>query len=275
MLGRVGRPEWDAIGEAARGRFPSWDAELWEALGRGPFAALASALGPEDPAVISYAKLAAEALGHGYLFPERSGARGFLNHAWQVLLPGSLASMPPVERARSIATCWNLGENLEAAPTWIKRLFEARLAGATLADLEERVRSTSELVFAPAGAELSEAPDRAWQLAWLHLAAHDPLFFPGAVCFLAPLVACVRSRDPRGVDRQRALAISLADEPEVLGPVEWPASPARNLPSDVQIAKLHALDRRIGSIHDAAIAGARMIASLATSQYVLVVRPAP
>ncbi|MCC6877100.1 MAG: hypothetical protein IT378_22540 [Sandaracinaceae bacterium] len=273
MLGTV--PEWDAIGEAARGRFPSWDAELWEALGRGPFASLASALGPEDPAVVSYARLAAEAVGHGYLYPERSGARGFLSHAWQVLLPAALASLPPVERARSIAMCWNLGENLEAAPTWLKRLFEARLAGATLADLEERVRSTSELVFAPAQAELGESPERAWQLEWLHLGAHDPLFLPGAVCFLAPVVACVRSRDPRGVDRQRALAISIADRTEVLGPVEWPASPARHLPSDAQLAKLRALDRRTGSIHDAAIAGGRLIASLATSQYVLVVRPAP
>jgi hypothetical protein len=251
------------IGNAARARFPRWDPAMWIEL-EDVYLALAAKLPIDDRSLASWAELAAEGIGQGLLFPDRAGAN-FLNRAWQSILPSALPTLPPADRAKAISMCWNLGENLAAAPTWVKRLFERRLYDAhTLDAIESIVQRTVEHLGAPDEPALGTS----WKLLWVHIGASEPDFLPGAVCMLAPLVACVRAR---GGDA--AIAVLCTDPPEILGRAQWPAAPDRELPSQEELDALRTLDRRVTEVHDATRGAHRVVATLTTSQMLVVARP--
>jgi hypothetical protein len=142
-----------ALEEAARRRFVRWDAALWRELLGGAGARFAAAVGDaEVPLIESYLTLAAEGIGLGYLVPAASGVENFFTLAWTKLLPDKIAAVPEgARRAEALAQCWNLGENLEGADAWLKRLFSRRCRDlASLAELP----ALAEKV----GAIASEAP---------------------------------------------------------------------------------------------------------------------
>jgi hypothetical protein len=134
-----------SLAEAGRRRFVSWDDATWSALCRGPARALEAGLrerGFPDTAVASllrsYLELGAEGVGQGYLHDAASGPLGFLGHAWHEGLPETLPRLSPDQASLLLADCWNLGENLENAPIWARRIFTRALAdrrGQGLKDL--------------------------------------------------------------------------------------------------------------------------------------------
>ena len=131
--------------ERARKRYVRWDQGFWRRVLDGPARELAASLraaGTDDAAaqqlLESYLRLACEGIGLGYFFPPELG-EGFFTHAFFRLIPAGLAGVPHQERARALADAWNLGENLEHAPAWWRRMFVRLSDGATLGALQALV----------------------------------------------------------------------------------------------------------------------------------------
>jgi hypothetical protein len=258
--------------ERARRRFVRWDGGLWQRVIEGPARALAAALrdaGTSDEAaqqvLASYLRLACEGIGLGYLFPPEVGS-GFLTHAFFQLVPQGLAAVPAEERARVLAECWNLGENLEHSPPWWRRMF-VKLAqdGASLANLSALVERASSQAF---GAPARKLGPRTVHL-FVDLGAEDRRFLPGHLHFLAPTVACVHDRD----DAARTLGVWLSDLPLVLGPMGCsedvgPTSDRLDLVDD-----LGKLDPCVNDVRDSVANDWRAALTLETSQFLVAVYP--
>jgi hypothetical protein len=201
----------DEVAAEARRRFVRWDAKLWRAIVDGPARAL------DGPAQDAYLRLAAEAVGLGYLFPAATGRDGFFNLAFLELVPALLPRLTPARQAEVLAALWNLGENLESAAPWLGRIFTRVCRGLTsLESLEEVVAAVErQALGAP------EAPAAGEE--WVDLAAEDRRFLPGALHFVAPAVLCVHDRGRAGV----SLGVWLAAPPLVLGSMGCGEAPER------------------------------------------------
>ena len=266
--------------ERARARFVHWDAPLWQRLVDGPAHVLGAALAAaghtpatSEPALRTYLELACEGVGCGYLYPPEAGRESFFSLAFWTLLPRDLPRLPPTAWGQALAECWNLGENLEAAPPWLRRLFARRVGELEgLAGLEAMVAEVSrQVVEAPA--RKLEAP--ALAQTWLVLAHEDRRFLPGAMHFLAPLVLCVHDRLRQGGGGRDAAAIAvwLGDGPLVLGPMrcdEQPALDAR-LPAPAQA--LAAADPRVTEPYAACGNEWRCCVTQVTSQFLVAILP--
>jgi hypothetical protein len=228
----------DALEASARGRFVSWDARLWRELVDGPAATLAAGLDGTvgmagRAALVSYLRLACEGVGLGYLFPAAAGREGFLDQAFVSMVPRLLPAVPVERQPQTLAALWNLGENLESAAPWLRRIF-LRLCAAlpALGDLDALVADVERQALAPPAIVLGAAP----RVAWIALGAEDRRFLPGALHFVAPTVVCVHDRARVGPTQ----GVWLADPPLALGPmgcVEWPEAsrPWRAPTADVRL----------------------------------------
>ena len=207
----------DSLEASARSRFVRWDARLWRELVDGPAVTLAAGLDGTvgmagRAALVSYLRLACEGVGLGYLFPAAAGREGFLDHAFVSLLPRLLPAVPVERQTHTLAALWNLGENLEAAAPWLRRIFLRRFAALDdLGDLAAIVADVERQALAPPSLRLGVAP----RPAWIALAAEDRRFLPGALHFVAPTVVCVHDRSRAGASQ----GVWLADPPLALGPM--------------------------------------------------------
>jgi hypothetical protein len=208
---------------AAQARFVRWDGALWREMLSGPARELSGNLlhagRPEEESralVESYLRLTAEGIGRGYLFPAASGGESFLTLAFMTLLPRLLPALPRERQAKALAECWNLGENLESGPPWLKILF-LRLCRnlQSLYALEGLVRDVSRQAFSPPE-ETLKPPLRPL---WLNLGEEDKRFLPGSLHFVAPAVVCVhdRHRTAAGGRTASTVGVWLAPTPLLLG----------------------------------------------------------
>lgn len=272
----------DQIEAAARRRFVKWDAQLWRFVLDGPALALAQGLTRSglDAAragalLEGYLGLAAEGIGLGYLFPESSGAQSFLTQAFYRLLPAALPGQPPEAAARALADTWNLGENLERSPAWLRRLFVRLTPGPeSLLDLERLVADVEARALRPPAQKLAGS----WALHWLHLAEDDPRFLPGAVHFVAPSVACVHDRHRGTAQAGRegvSLGVWLDEKPLLLGAMGCGETPALDPGLDLGLLEEVARrDRRVDSWLAMARNEWRAAVSLETSQFLVALLPA-
>jgi hypothetical protein len=259
----------------AQRRFVRWDAHLWRALVEGPARALAVALksarAPEAHAqrvLEAYLRLASEGIGLGYLFPSHVGENVF-TLTFMSLLPRSLPALPATRQLQTVADCWNLGENLEHAPPWLRRLFLRILVRQDgLGDLEALVaRVTKEAVGKPSST-LGKHP----RIAWVDLGAEERAFLPGDLHFVAPTVLCVHERLP-GEEKATSLGVWLADDPLVLGPMGCRETPGAT--SD-RMDLMDDLAKREARANDALNCSAnewRAGVTLETSQFVVALLP--
>ena len=265
--------------QEARSRFARWDAGLWQALLQGPAQQLAESLQaegvPEAKAgklLESYLRLAAEAIGLGYLFPASVGAN-FFTQAWSELLPRHLAKLPPSRQAAVLAACWNLGENLESAPLWLRRIFMRLCAGlGGLDHLEDLVADVSRRALEAPSHRLGDG----FAIAWVHLASEDHRFLPGSLHFVAPTVACVhdRHRTSAGGRDAATVGVWLDETPLLLGPMGCQEQPQD---SGLDFSRLEALERQDPRAADwFAMASNewRAAVTLETSQFLVALSPA-
>jgi hypothetical protein len=214
----------DALAASAPGRFVRWDARLWRELVDGPAAALAAGLDGTvgmagRPALASYLALVCEGVGLGYLFPPAAGREGFLNLAFTALVPRLLPAVPAERQPHTLAALWNLGENLENATPWLRRIFlRLFVTLASLDDLPAIVAGVERQALAAPSSALGAGP----RAAWIALGAEDRRFLPGAVHFVAPTVTCVHDRARPG----QTQGVWLADPPLALGPMGCAEAPA-------------------------------------------------
>lgn len=267
--------------QQARARFVRWDPVLWQELVRGPAAELLESLqasgrpGSHCEALIeSYLRLGCEGIGLGYLVPASSGATSFLTLAWTRLVPRGLAAVPAARQAQMLADCWNLGENLEASPLWLKRIF-LRLCGETTS-----LGSLPSLVADVARRALDEPTERLGarpRVVWVHLAQEDHRFLPGPLHFVAPTVVCVhdRHRSAAGGRDAATQGAWLTDPPLLLGPMGCREVPAKETPESFEL--LEDLSRRDSRAEDWLAMAAnqwRAGVTLETSQFLVALLPA-
>lgn len=262
----------DDLEQQARRRFVRWDARLWQRVLQGPARALAVSLqeaGADEQqaqcTIESYLRLACEAIGLGYLFPPEVG-EGFLNHAFFRLLPQGLAALPTERQAQALADCWNLGENLEHAPAWWRRMF-VRLAGdgASLGALRELIERAEREAF---GTPPQRLGTRALHL-FVDLGAEDRLFLPGTMHFVAPTVVCVHDRD-----NSRTLGVWLVDPPVSLGAMGCTEEVGATSDRLDLVDDLGRIDPRAVEVRNSAANDWRAALSLETSQCVVALYPA-
>jgi hypothetical protein len=261
-MNELGRIEDDAAT-----RYVSWDHALWTEVVDGPGRILADGLlrtGQDAElsrkTLESWLRLAAEAMGCGYLVPARAGAQTVMTRLWTSLLPSKLPNVAPERRADVLADCWNLGENLEASPAWLRRIFLHEI---------DRLEDPGNMAAFVTGvaARIYEAPaaltgPRRVQL--VDLAREDRRFLPGEVQLVAARVACVTDR----LRPELSIGIWLLDPPVVLGPMPRPE------PTPYTAwawGGLH--DPRISRVHREASSKGFALATLETSQHLVVVRP--
>jgi hypothetical protein len=258
--------------QRARQRFVRWDPQLWQRLLEGPARSLAVSLqraGADEPAaqraLESYLRLACEGIGLGYLFPPEVG-EGFLNHAFFRLLPEGLAAIPASAQARVMADCWNLGENLEHAPGWWRRMF-VHLAGdgASLGSLRALVERVEREAFGTPPRKLG----RRVQQQFLDLGAEDHLFLPGALHFVAPTVVCVHERET-----PRTLGVWLVDPPISLGPMGCRDEVQATSDRLDLVDDLARRDPRTAEVRNSSANDWRAALSLETSQFLVALYPA-
>lgn len=248
--------------EQAAKRFARWDARTWREIVDGPAAALAR----KAPAAVvdSYLSLACEGVGLGYLFPASAGENVF-GLAWRRLLPERLPALPPARQAEVLASMWNLGENLEQSPAWLRRIFLRLLRD--LKDLDAIDAVVEEIA-----RRAFEAPTKplegAGRPVWVSLAGEDRRFLPGRLHFVAPLVVCVH-------DRHRGAATTgvwLVEPALALGPMGCGAE-VPDVAAGGFWKTLVKADPRITVLHSAVSNDWRAAGTLVTSQYLVAVLP--
>jgi hypothetical protein len=263
----------------ARARFVRWDPALWRALCEGPAQQLSeNLLGKSQDLqgarklVEQYLRLGREGVGLGYLFPASAGTENVFSLFWNRLLPQELAELPEPARADALAQAWNLSENLEHAPVWLRRIFHRSLREldglGELADAVSRVE-----------AQVQEAPSQPLhdvkRLQWIHLGAEDKRFLPGALHFLAPRVVCVhdRERTTAGGRDATTFGVWLGDAPFLLGPMGCKELVARSNIQPGHLYQAEHLDPRFGDVYDAKTEAHAVAATLTTSQFLVVLQP--
>lgn len=263
-----------ALAEEAARRFPRWDAATWDELCAGPATRLARSLGPQGHALTaSYLRLACEGVGRGYLFPAaRTGLENFFTLAFSRILPDELPRLPLPRRPEVLAACFNLGENLESAPAWLRRIFH-RLASKrrSLADVEALVDHVRASAIDPPTRPLPAGTTSLW----VRLTDDDPRFLPGAMHFLSPTVLCVHDRHRTKAAGREAVTsgVWLDDPPLPLGALACDAAPAPAAPPKA-LAHLQRKDPRITQLLAGASNTWRSAASLVTSQMIVALYPA-
>jgi hypothetical protein len=269
----------EELEEVARGRFVRWDAALWRSFLAGPAdrfsQTLAAAAGDnEGKAQLfrSYLRLACEAIGLGYLFPGESGSENVFSLAWNTLIPRLLPEVAPARRSEVLAQCWNLGENLEQSPLWVRRIFYRTTRSLTrLDELESLVQRVSREAFDPPTTRL----DQVRRLTWVHLGAEDKRFLPGAIHYLAPRVICVHDRERTGGGGRDPVSYGLwlTDAPSFLGPMGCKdASRSTQLERSLVNAGTR-LDARLDETFAGAFNEHSAVTSLVTSQFVVALLP--
>ncbi|AKQ69775.1 hypothetical protein A176_006687 [Myxococcus hansupus] len=269
----------DELEANARGRFVRWDAALWRELTGGAAQRLGQALQEAGTSATegeellrAYLQLGAEAIGLGYLYPASAGRQNFFTLAWSDLIPRLLAGVPSHERSQVFAQLWNLGENLESAPPWVQRIFWRVGQGLTsLANLESRLRATSEAALEPPTQPLGSRP----QSHWVDLSQEDSRFLPGAMHFLSPTVVCVHDRHRQAVAGRDAATqgIWLTATPMALGAMGCREAPGPVLEDGPHLATALREDPRADAWFATLKNDWRAAATLATSRHVLVFTP--
>jgi hypothetical protein len=267
----------DEVEDRARRRFARWNPGAWQALVEGPARELAGSLSREPAAIAnellrSYLELAAEGVGHG-LLAAKPPFPNVLSLLWVQVVPRQLASLPAPDRPAALAEAWNLGEALEAQPGWLRALFLRLCSSVDLASLRTVVEDVQRRALDPPVARLGDVV----KPAWIHLAAEDPRFLPGALHFVSPTVCCVHDRSrPAAAGRPAASVGVWLDEPPVLlgatACAEAPAPGAKQESSLLEAAA--AADPRVTDVHAAATNGFRGAVALETSQFLVGLLPA-
>jgi hypothetical protein len=234
-------------------------------------AAALRAAGTDDAAaqrlLESYLRLACEGIGLGYLFPPEVGD-GFFTHAFFRLIPRGIGALAPEKRAQALADCWNLGENLEHAPAWWRRMFVRLSEGASLGALPALVVRASREALGEPGARLS---GRTLHL-FVDLGAEDRRFLPGTLHFVAPTVVCVHDRHDESAPR--TLGVWLVDPPLVLGSMGCDASVGPSSDRLDVVDDLTKQDPRAKDVLNSAANEWRAGLTLETSQFLVAVYPA-
>lgn len=265
----------------ARSRFVRWDGTLWRELVEGPARELAASLEaaglPKEHgrAVLeNYLRLGCEGIGLGYLFPASAGAANFFTLAWTRLIPRGLAALPASRQVATLADCWNLGENLESSPLWLRRIFLRSCGEAqSLGSLESLVSDVAQKALEPPERKL-EAP---LGVSWVHLAEEDRRFLPGALHFVSPTVACVhdRHRTAAGGRDAATMGVWLSEGPLLLGSMGCKEEPKRDRDLSPNLKReLARLDPRATERFACANNAWRAAITLDTSQFVVVLLPA-
>jgi hypothetical protein len=262
----------------AAARFPRWDGALFAEIVAGPAQELARGLigsgAPEaEDAARVYLELACEAVGLGYLYPASAGRESFFTHAFCTLLPRELPRLPPARWGETLATCWNLGENLEASPAWLRRLVTRQTRQLTSLDaLPGLIEETSRQIFAPPAVKLEGLARQVW----LAPSEEDRRFLPGAMHFVAPLVLCVHDRLRTGGGGREAAAIGvwLGEPPLLLGPMACGEQPPVEVRETDVARGTIAADPRITEPYALAQNEWRAALAQVTSQFLVAVFPA-
>jgi hypothetical protein len=263
---------------AAARRYVRWDAALWRRIVDGPARDLAESLRASGTApaqaeavLEAYLRLACEGVGLGYLFPPDVGESVF-TVAWLELLPRALAAQPHERRPRLIAECWNLGENLEHAPLWLRRVFLRllRLDGG-LGNLEALVARVSLEATGMPSFGLGPRP----RLVWVDLGHEDRSFLPGALHFAAPTVLCVHDRLRDGSDgtKPASTGVWLIDPPLPLGPMGCAETPGPCSDRIDLVDEAARRDGRAGDVLNCAANAWRAGLTLETSQFLVALLP--
>jgi hypothetical protein len=196
-------PTLTALRQDGPRRFVHWDAELFEALVRGPAAKLAFAVADDaERSVLSaYLRLVQEGVGMGYVRQLQAGPMGwasFLECCFVGLVPERLAAIPSTKRVEFLATVWNLGEGLRREPEWVDR-YVCACAGSweEKEPPEDFLARTLEPVLTPPRPAAWEGPFKVQVLDLRPL--HDE-FLPGLMRLAAPSVLCVEDRRLDGVE---------------------------------------------------------------------------
>lgn len=269
----------DELESNARGRFVRWHPELWREVLSGPAQQLGAALSTAgvgeseaEPLLRTYLQLSAEAIGLGYLYPSSAGRQNFFTLAWSELVPRLLAAVSPSERAQVLAQLWNLGENLESAPPWVQRLF-CRV-GQTLQSLENFEARLRELT-----AAAMEPPEQkvgyVSQAHWVDSSREDSRFLPGPLHFLSPTVVCVHDRHRGAVAGREAATqgVWLSDTPVLLGAMGCAETPAVERAGLYLLKDMERRDPRADEWFSSTANEWRVVATLYTSQYLVVLVP--
>jgi hypothetical protein len=270
----------DDLEARARERFVRWDGGLWMELVLGPATQLGEALASAnaapaaaEQALRTYLELAIEAVGLGYLYPRATGRDSFFTMAWWTLLPRDLARLPAERWAALLAACWNLGENLEAAPGWLRRLFTRRLLGGGFAldQLETVVAEITRDVLSPPPQRLEQAARQMW----VALGEEDRHFLPGTLHFVAPTVVCVHDRLRAGSPGQpgEAMGVWLGDPPLVLGAMRCDEQPVLEAHLPTVAMLIMGGDARVTEGYAAIANEWRAVLVQTTSQFLLAALP--
>jgi hypothetical protein len=176
------------------------------------------------------------------------------------------------KRAATLAACWNLGENLELSPLWLRRLVHrALLELKSLDELEGIVARVGSEAFSEAAAPLTQVG----RLAWVDGSTEDRRFLPGALHHLAPRVVCVHDRERTGgagLDASTC-GVFLGATPQLLGPMGC-KEVVPVAPLDVALsAAATQLDPRFDSPYSATRDDGSAVVSLQTSQFVVALLP--
>jgi hypothetical protein len=186
--------------------------------------------------------------------------------AWMELLPQQLPTLNGRGMATLLALCWNLGENLDRQPAWLRCLFRevCEQEGSGI-DVSAAVDRVAVMAMEPAAPGTKEA-------VWLDFAKRDLWFFPGEIHALAPGVLCVHDREGRG----SAQGVCLGSHVQVMGPTgcreEGPFSGLTRLPKP-RPAGLR--DISIGRVYHCVTQSGWSAMSLRYSQRLLMVKSGP
>jgi hypothetical protein len=266
----------------ARTRFARWDADVWRDLCAGPARRLERGLvsarleaEAAEAVLTSYLSLACEGVGLGYIYPEGTAGDSFVARAWRELLPEALPRLRPDRMSQILADCWNLGENLERSPTWVRRIF-LRALGPTV---EGRLDDLQGLVTQVSRAALGEPEKKLGPVSrrhWIHLAEDDPHFLPGKVQFLAPTVVAVHDRHRRepGSAATPTVGVWLADPPVPLGSLGSLEPPAEGAVHLELLEELARADPSAAEVREMAVNEWRAAVTLELSQFLVALQPA-
>ncbi|MCG3192029.1 MAG: hypothetical protein DIJKHBIC_01263 [Thermoanaerobaculia bacterium] len=271
-------------------RHSGFSGELFDRFLTGPLPALLDGLDPADlPLVESYLSLVAEGIRLGLLpGPLRDGERprSFAQLVFSRLVPLLLPKLPRRKQADALAKLWNLSENLSSSPRYLESALSHGLAGLEALDnLEADLEKETSRVLFPRLCPLGTHP----RAVWLDLSVEDTRFLPGQVHFLNPVIACIhdRARGPAGTHSEKGggrgsstrfhggtVSVWMADPPVILGPsgcVEDPGPP--KLQGGPHWRLLAIKDPRFTEILDTAATEWRGLATLVTSQWVVLLLP--